>query len=64
MGMIYGQYDAKEQKKGEQGFVPGGSSIHACMYVTLRYLLLDEERENFLHGKKHNFAPLCMLTQT
>ena len=40
MGMIYGQYDAKEQKKGEQGFVPGGSSIHACMYVTLCYAMI------------------------
>ena len=36
MGMIYGQYDAKEGKKGEEvGFVPGGSSIHNCMYGTL-----------------------------
>lgn len=26
MGMIYGKYDAKEQ-----GFVPGGSSLHPCM---------------------------------
>ena len=50
--MIYGQYDAKEQKKGEQGFVPGGSSIHACMYVTLHYIIFDEERENELHQKR------------
>ena len=26
MGLIYGQYDAKEQ-----GFVPGGMSLHNCM---------------------------------
>ena len=33
--MIYGQYDAKEGQKGEEvGFVPGGSSIHNCMYDT------------------------------
>jgi homogentisate 1,2-dioxygenase len=63
MGMIYGQYDAKEQKKGEQGFVPGGSSIHACMYVTLRYLL-DEQGENLLHEKKQKIALLCLFTQT
>ena len=31
MGMIYGQYDAKEGTKGGQGFVPGGSSLHSCM---------------------------------
>src|SRR5215217_4863327 len=26
MGLIYGQYDAKEE-----GFVPGGGSLHNCM---------------------------------
>ena len=26
MGMIYGKYDAKEE-----GFVPGGASLHSCM---------------------------------
>lgn len=26
MGMIYGKYDAKED-----GFVPGGASLHSCM---------------------------------
>jgi homogentisate 1,2-dioxygenase len=30
MGMIYGQYDAKEGKAGK-GFQPGGSSLHSCM---------------------------------
>jgi homogentisate 1,2-dioxygenase len=33
MGMIYGQYDSKEGAKGGQGFVPGGSSLHSCMWV-------------------------------
>ena len=31
MGMIYGQYDAKEASKGKRGFEPGGSSLHSCM---------------------------------
>ncbi|HEX7047541.1 MAG TPA: homogentisate 1,2-dioxygenase [Gammaproteobacteria bacterium] len=30
MGLIHGEYDAKEAGKGG-GFVPGGSSIHNCM---------------------------------
>ena len=48
MGMIYGQYDAKEGKKGEEvGFVPGGSSIHACMYDTLS--MPDEHRCHYLY---------------
>ena len=33
MGMIYGQYDAKEASKGKRGFEPGGSSLHSCMYA-------------------------------
>ena len=46
--MIYGQYDAKEGKKGEEvGFVPGGSSIHACMYDTLS--TPDEHRCHYLY---------------
>lgn len=29
MGLVHGQYDAKEASKG--GFVPGGASLHNCM---------------------------------
>ena len=31
MGLIYGQYDAKPQIAGKQGFVPGGFSLHNAM---------------------------------
>src|SRR5690606_5421794 len=30
MGLIHGEYDAKEAGKGG-GFVPGGASLHNCM---------------------------------
>lgn len=33
MGMIYGEYEAKEAKEGQRGFGPGGLSLHSCMYV-------------------------------
>ena len=39
MGMVYGQYDAKEGTKGGHSFVPGGSSLHSCMYVQYSRLL-------------------------
>src|SRR5699024_7332560 len=30
MGLVHGQYDAKEQSAGG-GFAPGGASLHNCM---------------------------------
>ena len=31
MGLIHGEYDAKEAGRDNDGFVPGGSSLHNCM---------------------------------
>ena len=33
MGLIYGEYDAKKKKSGDNGggFVPGGASLHSIM---------------------------------
>ncbi len=31
MGLIHGEYDAKEAGEDNDGFVPGGSSLHNCM---------------------------------
>ncbi|RAP58385.1 homogentisate 1,2-dioxygenase [Oleiagrimonas sp. MCCC 1A03011] len=31
MGLVHGEYDAKEAGDDEDGFVPGGSSLHNCM---------------------------------